>query len=114
MAVDLTRTMGTTRAGRNRTGVTARTRDITRTRMGRLSAQWLQQLLLVLHATYGYNTSMVAAAQWRLGQLGYYHGVVEGVIGPQTRGAIASFESRNGFAVDGSISRTLLDQLGLA
>ena len=34
MAVDLTRTMGTTRAGRNRTGVTARTRDITRTRIG--------------------------------------------------------------------------------
>jgi hypothetical protein len=63
---------------------------------------------------YGYNTSMVAAAQWRLGQLGYYHGVVDRVIGPQTRGAIASFESRNGFAVDGSISRPLLDQLGLA
>ena len=57
---------------------------------------------------------MVAAAQWRLGQLGYYHGVVDGVIGPQTRGAIASFESRNGFAVDGSIGRPLLDQLGLA
>ena len=64
--------------------------------------------------TYGYNTSMVAAAQWRLGQLGYYHGVVDGVIGPQTRGAIASFESSNGLAVDGSISRPLLDQLGLA
>ena len=43
--------------------------------------------------TYGYNASMVAAVQ---------------------RGAIASFESRNGLAVDGSISRLLLDQLGLA
>jgi len=64
--------------------------------------------------TYGYNASMVAAVQRRLGQLGYYHGVVDGVIGPQTRSAIAAFESRNGLAVDGSISRPLLNQLGLA
>ena len=64
--------------------------------------------------TYGYNASMVAAVQRRLGQLGYYHGVVDGVIGPQTRSAIAAFESRNGIAVDGTISRPLLDSLGLA
>jgi hypothetical protein len=64
--------------------------------------------------TYGYNASMVVAVQRRLGQLGYYHGVVDGVIGPQTRSAIAAFESRNGMAVDGTISRPLLDSLGLA
>jgi len=64
--------------------------------------------------TYGYNGSMVAAVQRRLGRLGYYHGVVDGVMGPQTRGAIAAFESRNGMAVDGTISRRLLDTLGLA
>jgi len=64
--------------------------------------------------TYGYNGSMVAAVQRRLGRLGYYHGVVDGVIGPQTRGAIAAFESRNGLTVDGTISRALLDSLGLA
>ena len=64
--------------------------------------------------TYGYNASMVAAVQRRLGQLGYYHGMVDGVIGPQTSGAIAAFESRNGMAVDGTISRPLLDTLGLA
>jgi hypothetical protein len=63
--------------------------------------------------TYGYNASMVAAVQRRLGQLRYYHGVVDGAIGPQTRGAIATFESRNGLAVDGTISRPLLDSLGL-
>jgi Putative peptidoglycan binding domain len=63
--------------------------------------------------TYGYNTSMVAAVQRRLGQLGYYHGVVDGVIGPQTRGAIAAFESRNGLAVDGMIERPLLNSLGV-
>jgi hypothetical protein len=36
---------------------------------------------------------MVAAVQRRLGQLGYYRGVIDGVIGPQTRGAIAAFEA---------------------
>jgi len=64
--------------------------------------------------TYGYNGSTVAAVQQRLGRLGYYHGVVDGDIGPQTRGAIAAFQSRNGLAVDGMISRPLLDRLGLA
>ncbi len=64
--------------------------------------------------TYGYNASMVAGVQRRLGQLGYYHGAVDGVIGPQTSGAIAAFQSRNGLAVDGTISRSLLDTLGLA
>ena len=63
--------------------------------------------------TYGYNASMVAAVQRRLGQLGYYHGVVDGVIGPQTRGAIATFESRNGLVVDGRITRPLINTLGL-
>lgn len=63
--------------------------------------------------TYGYNASLVAAVQRRLGQLGYYRGVVDGVAGPRTRGAIAAFESRNGLVVDGRISRPLLDRLGL-
>jgi len=64
--------------------------------------------------TYGYNGSTVASVQQRLGRLGYYHGVVDGVMGPQTRSAIAAFESRNGMNVDGTISRPLLDTLGLA
>ncbi len=64
--------------------------------------------------TYGYNGSTVAAVQRRLGRLGYYHGVVDGVMGPQTRSAIAAFESRNGMSVDGTISRPLLDTLGVA
>ena len=57
---------------------------------------------------------MVASVQQRLGRLGYYHGVVDGVMGPQTRSAIAAFESRNGMAVDGTINRPLLNTLGLA
>lgn len=64
--------------------------------------------------TYGYNVSMVASVQRRLGELGYYHGAVDGVIGPMTRNAIAAFESRNGLVVDANISRPLLYRLGLA
>jgi hypothetical protein len=64
--------------------------------------------------SYGYNASLVTSVQRRLGQLGYYHGVVDGVVGPQTRGAIAAFENQNGLVVNARISRPLLDRLGLA
>jgi hypothetical protein len=64
--------------------------------------------------SHSYNGSMVAAVQGRLSRLGYYHGAVDGVMGPQTRSAIAAFESRNGLGVDGTISRPLLNSLGLA
>ena len=115
MAVDLTRTTATTRAGRPRIGVTADPRDITRTRIyGGYPYSGYNNYYSYYTPTYGYNASMVAAVQRRLGQLGYYHGVVDGVIGPQTSGAIAAFESRNGLAVDGTISRPLLNTLGLA
>jgi lysozyme family protein len=62
---------------------------------------------------YGYDTATVAAVQRRLGELGYYHGMVDGVMGPQTRGAIAAFESRHGIIVDGMITTRLLDRIGL-
>jgi peptidoglycan hydrolase-like protein with peptidoglycan-binding domain len=63
--------------------------------------------------TYGYNASLVASVQPRLGQLGYYHSIVDEVVGPQTRGAIAAFEDRNGLVANGRISRPLLDTLRL-
>lgn len=62
---------------------------------------------------YGYNGSTVAAVQRRLGELGYYRGAVDGVIGPRTRAAIAAFESTNGMAVDGVISTRLLNRMGV-
>ncbi len=63
---------------------------------------------------YGYDVATVAAVQRRLGELGYYQGVVDGVIGPQTRAAIAGFESTHGMVVDGVITTRLLDRIGLA
>src|SRR5436190_7914302 len=64
--------------------------------------------------TYGYNASLVAAVQQRLGQPGYYHGGADGAMGPRTRSAIAAFASRHGLIVDKRISRPLLDRLRLA
>jgi peptidoglycan hydrolase-like protein with peptidoglycan-binding domain len=46
--------------------------------------------------------------------LGYYHGVIDGVMGPRTRAAVAAYESRHGLVVEGTISAPLLDRLGLA
>src|SRR6266496_553219 len=63
---------------------------------------------------YGYDAGTVAAVQRRMGELGYYHGIVDGVMGPRTRTAIAAYESRHGLVVDGTISAPLLDRLGLA
>ena len=45
---------------------------------------------------YGYAGSTVASVQRRLGEFGYYHGVADGVIGPQTRSAIAAFQVGTG------------------
>ena len=44
----------------------------------------------------------------------YYYGVIDGVMGPRTRAAVAAYESRHGLVMDGTISAPLLDRLGLA
>jgi hypothetical protein len=62
---------------------------------------------------YGYDTATVAAVQRRLGELGYYHGVVDGIMGSQTRAAIAAFESTHGMIVDGMITTRLLNRMGV-
>ena len=60
------------------------------------------------------DDATVAAVQRRLARGGYYHGSVDGVIGPATRSAIRSFERRNGLPVDGEIDSQLLRTMGLA
>jgi len=99
---DLIRIMVITQARRIRTRVTPDRGDITRIHTMAATRT------IVIHIMAVIRTVVTA-----IGQLGYYHGVVDGVIGPQTRGAIAAFESRNGLAVDGTISRPLLDRLGV-
>jgi hypothetical protein len=63
---------------------------------------------------YGYDGAVVAQVQRRLGELGYSHGVVDGIMGPQTQAAIAAYESTHNLVVDGTISTRLLARMGLA
>ena len=48
---------------------------------------------------YGYGSrSRVADLQRRLARAGYYHGSIDGVLGPQTRRAIRAYERDHGYA----------------
>ena len=60
------------------------------------------------------DDATVAAVQRRLARGGYYHGSIDGVIGPSTRSAVAAFERKNGLRVDGEIDRQLLRTMGLS
>ena len=60
------------------------------------------------------DDATVAAVQRRLARGGYYHGAIDGVIGPGTRTAIRAFERNNGLPVDGVIDTQLLRTMGLA
>jgi hypothetical protein len=60
------------------------------------------------------DDATVAAVQRRLARGGYYHGAIDGVIGPGTRTAIRGFERNNGLPVDGVIDRDLLRTMGLS
>jgi len=67
----------------------------------------------------GYNSPdqnsdrTVADAQTQLAKDGYYQGEVDGVIGHETRRAIASFQSDHGLRVTGNLNQETLATLGL-
>lgn len=65
----------------------------------------------------GYNTyangSVVIAVQTRLARAGYYHGVIDGVMGPRTSYAIQAYERDHGLRVDGAISGQLMRNMGI-
>lgn len=59
------------------------------------------------------NSSVVVQVQTRLARAGYYHGVIDGVMGPRTRYAIQAYERDHGLRVDGVIGGQLLRSMGL-
>ena len=73
--------------------------------------------------TYGYyssrpaygtnNGSIVVQVQTRLARAGYYHGAIDGAMGPRTSYAIRAYERDHGLRVDGAISGPLLRNMGL-
>ena len=71
---------------------------------------------------YGYNRpgydtyangSIVLQVQSRLARAGYYHGAIDGAMGPRTHYAIQAYERDHGLRVDGAISGQLLRNMGL-
>jgi hypothetical protein len=64
--------------------------------------------------TYAYSSgSIVADVQRELAREGYDAGPIDGVLGGQTRSAIAAFQHDNGLAATGRIDTALLDELNL-
>ena len=57
--------------------------------------------------------SSVAAAQDKLAQEGFYHGQIDGVLGPETRHAIVRFQSSRGLRVNGELTSETLGAMGL-
>ena len=66
----------------------------------------------------GYATvtpdQVIVNVQVALQQQGYYAGSIDGVLGPQTRGALAAFQADNGLAVTSAVDQPTLQTMGLA
>ena len=63
---------------------------------------------------YGYgdsSRSRVADLQRRLARAGYYHGAIDGILGPQTRRAIRAYERDHGGSAYGAIGGQLISFL---
>jgi hypothetical protein len=67
---------------------------------------------------YAYNRlppdQVIANVQATLQQQGYYHGEVDGLIGPLTRGAIADYQRDHGLYTTSTIDQPTLQSLGIA
>jgi hypothetical protein len=67
---------------------------------------------------YAYNNlppdQVIANVQATLQQQGYYHGEVDGLIGPLTRGAIANYQRDHGLYVTSAIDQPTLQSLGMS
>ena len=63
---------------------------------------------------YGYgNASTLVEVQRRLAHAGYYHGAIDGIMGPQTRRAIRAYERDHNMPAYGVIDQRLLATIGL-
>jgi len=66
---------------------------------------------------YGYHNlppdQVIANVQAALQQQGYYHGEVDGLLGPLTRAAVADYQRDRGLYITSAIDRPTLSSLGL-
>jgi hypothetical protein len=57
---------------------------------------------------------VVANVQSALQEQGYYQGEVDGILGPQTRAALADYQSAQGLEPTGAVDEPTLESLGMA
>jgi hypothetical protein len=61
------------------------------------------------NSSYGYgDRSRVAEMQRRLAQAGYYHGSIDGIMGPRTRRAMRAYQRDHGAGAYGMMDRQLV------
>jgi hypothetical protein len=67
---------------------------------------------------YGYNDlppdQVVANVQSSLQAQGYYQGAIDGILGPQTRAAVASYQQDHGLLVTSAIDQPTVEALGFS
>ena len=56
---------------------------------------------------------VIANVQSALQQQGYYHDEVDGLLGPETRGAIAAYQRDHGLAETAAVDHPTLESLGM-
>ena len=66
---------------------------------------------------YGYNDlppdEVIANVQTQLYNEGYYNGRIDGILGPDTRAAIADYQGDHGLAITAAIDEPTVESLGL-
>jgi His-Xaa-Ser repeat protein HxsA len=60
-----------------------------------------------------YADSSVSQVQAALAREGYYHGAIDGSIGPATRNALRRYQRNQGLDATGRIDRAVIEALGL-
>lgn len=68
-----------------------------------------------VHRSYApsYSSDLAVDVQRELRRRGYYHGPIDGDVGPGTRNAIRNYQDDRGLPVTGRIDRYLLHSLGI-
>jgi hypothetical protein len=61
-----------------------------------------------------YSNGVVSAVQSKLASLGYYHGLVDGILGDQTEAALARYQQEQDLSVTGTVTAATLHALGLS
>jgi len=77
------------------------------------SADTLAAKALHKDRTAGASRESVREAQQKLADEGLYHGPVDGLMGPQTKGALAAYQQKNGLQPTARLDRATIDRLAL-